>query len=102
MNIRGQGHRRNIGHLARGIWRAGNGASCLRERRPSDREVPGNPELLRKGNVTLPPPPPQSWLGMLESQRKGDVGLSCFMALLSLAGSSWAQAEDQNSTLDRV
>lgn len=57
MNIRGQGHRRNIGHLARGIWRAGNGASCLRERRPSDREVPGNPELLRKGNVTLPPTP---------------------------------------------
>lgn len=32
--------------------------------------------------------PIQPWLAILESQRQGDVGLSCFKALVSLAGSS--------------
>lgn len=56
MHKSGQGSSRNFGNL-HGYLRPGIEASCLREGRPSDCEVSGNPELLGKGNVTLGPPP---------------------------------------------
>jgi hypothetical protein len=84
------------GHLASrkpGIWPQGGKTTRLRSSR--------KPRVTWKRECN-PGAPMRPGLGMLESQRKGDVGLSCFMALLPLAGSSWALAKDQNSTLDWV